>query len=73
MRKRCLQNKTYTYNYEGDIIFVRKENWDILPTTLYLPKFGTKPISVNKIPSNTIHKIPNENKTQEEYVDQLFK
>ena len=67
-----LSKKAYTYNYNGDIIFVKKANADTLPSTQYLPKYGTKRIAISKIPENTIHKVPNELKTQEEYVDQLF-
>lgn len=70
--EKLLAKKVYTYNYAGDIIFVQKPNWDGLPSTLLQPKMDTKLKPISSIPEGSIHKVQNENWSQEEYVDKLF-
>ena len=73
MKKNFLQNKVYTYNYAGEIIFVQRPNCDGLPSTLFQPRMDTKLKPLSWIPEGSIHKVPNEHWTQEEYMDKLFK
>jgi len=71
--EKILAKKKYTYNYAGEIMFVKSSDGDKLPETLYLPKYGTKIKPLSKISENTIHKIKNENLTADEYIEQHFK
>ena len=71
--EKMLAKKTYTYTYSGEIIFVKRNDNDNLPTTLSQPKFGTKLRPVSQMPENTIHKVKNVNMSQEEYKENLFK
>lgn len=71
-RKCCLRNR-YTYNYDGEIIFVKRTDAERLPQTVYQPKFGTKLKPTSQVAPNTIHKIPNKNLSQEEIIQEFFK
>lgn len=71
--EKALAKKTYTYNYNGEIIFVKRNDNDRLPTTMSQPRFGTRTKAVSQMPESTIHKVQNVNLSQEEYKETLFK
>ncbi|CAI2361413.1 unnamed protein product [Moneuplotes crassus] len=71
--EKLLSKKAYTYNYNGEIIFVKMNNNEKFPTTLSQPRIGTKLKPVAQMPENTIHAIRNINMSQDEIVQKHFK
>ena len=68
-----LSKKKYTYNFDGEIIFIKRFDNDRLPATIYQPKYGTKLKPIQYVPENTIHKFQNKDISAEEYVEKHFK
>jgi len=71
--EKILATKKHTYDFNGDIIFVKKANYDSFPQTVCQPKFGTKKNPIHSRPENTIHQIYNSRMSQEEIIQQHFK
>jgi hypothetical protein len=68
----ALAKKNYTYDYEGDIIIVKKLNTEVLPSTLAIPRIKEQS-PINYQSESNIHKFENTFYTQDEMMKTYFK
>ncbi|CAI2361639.1 unnamed protein product [Moneuplotes crassus] len=71
--EKLLAKRAYTYNYDGEIIFVKPNNNDRMPQTLSQPRIRTKLKPMIKTSQETIHNIKRSNLSQDEIVQKHFK
>lgn len=69
--QKALQKRTYTYDYDGTIIFIRSPLYELMPPVLTDPRLKQRKAEAQQ-PEDSIHKFPSQMLGQEDMMKTFF-